>query len=244
LKFNRLYPVLSALLFVWLFCYTGVGVLFALVLASLRLRRILATAMQYWAKSVFLFMGKPLHVNGIENINRSNKYILIANHASLFDIVAIMSFSSDIAWFGHERLLRIPIFRQILKMTDYIPFREPNYVNTKQMIDSLINRSGRKTVAIFPEGTRTSDGKIKTFYRGFIYLYRNSDMQILPVTLNGFYELKPKHRSYINFSAKTRVTIHKPLSREELNGKSDQEIIEIVKTIIESAYDNRPACHE
>jgi len=109
------------------------------------------------------------------------------------------------------------------------------------MIDSLVNRSGRKTVAIFPEGTRTSDGKIKPFYRGFIYLYRNSDMQILPVTLNGFYELKPKHRSFINFSARPAVTIHKPVKREELDGKSDQEIIEIVKTIIESAYERQYA---
>jgi hypothetical protein len=58
----------------------------------------------------------------------------------------------------------------------------------------------------------------------------------LPVTLNGFYKLKPKNRFYINFDSKLDVVIHKPIRREELIDKSDYEIIEAVKTVIESAY--------
>jgi hypothetical protein len=54
--------------------------------------------------------------------------------------------------------------------------------------------------------------------------------------LNGFYKLKPKNRFYINFDSKLDVVIHKPIRREELLGKNDFEIIETVKTVIESAY--------
>jgi 1-acyl-sn-glycerol-3-phosphate acyltransferase len=121
-------------------------------------------------------------------------------------------------------------------MTDYVPFKEPNYRNTKKMIEQLDQKSKSQTVAIFPEGTRTLNGKINEFYRGFIWLFRTRDIDILPVTLNGFYKLKPKNRSYINFDAKLDVVIHKPIKREELIEKSDHEIIETVKTIIESAY--------
>jgi hypothetical protein len=56
------------------------------------------------------------------------------------------------------------------------------------------------------------------------------------VTLNGFYKLKPKNRFSINFDSKLSVVIHKPISREELIQKTDTEIIETVKQIIESAY--------
>jgi hypothetical protein len=56
------------------------------------------------------------------------------------------------------------------------------------------------------------------------------------VTLNGFYNLKPKNRFYINFGSKLDVVIHNPIPREELIDKSDQEIIDTVKTVIESAY--------
>jgi len=191
---------------------------------------------QIWAKSVFLIIGKKFRVEGKENIKKECRYILVANHASLFDIVAIMSFYPGVSWFGHERLLKVPLFGKILKMTDYIPFKEPTVKNTKQMLEQLVQKSKQHTVAIFPEGTRTLNGKINDFYKGFIYLFRTSEIGILPVTLNGFYELKPKNRFYINFSSKLDVVIHKPINRKELIEKSDTEIIETVKTVIESAH--------
>jgi 1-acyl-sn-glycerol-3-phosphate acyltransferase len=123
-----------------------------------------------------------------------------------------------------------------LKMTDYVPFMEPTVQNTKKMLKQLEQKSKIQTVAIFPEGTRTLDGKINNFHKGFIYLFRRSDTDILPVTLNGFYRLKPKNRSYIDFDSKLEVVIHKPIKREELIDKSDSEIIEIVKVVIQSAY--------
>ena len=231
-----LFVVISIVLFGILYFYTAVGVMVVLFLAFLNLKGPIRSIMQWWAKSVFLLLGKKFHITGKENINPDKKYILVANHGSLFDIVAIMSFYSGISWFGHERLLKVPVFRRILKATDYIPFKEPTYRNTREMIGQLIHNSSYQTVAIFPEGTRTLNGKINPFYRGFIYLFRTRDIEILPVTLNGFYKLKPKNRFYIDFNSKLDVIIHKPIKREELIGKNDYEIIETVKNIIESAY--------
>jgi 1-acyl-sn-glycerol-3-phosphate acyltransferase len=181
-------------------------------------------------------MGKKFRVIGKENIKKDERYILVANHSSLFDIVAITSFFPGISWFGHERLLKVPVFRSLLKLMDYVPFKEPTYRNTKQMIGQLIHKSTYQSVAIFPEGTRTLNGQINQFYRGFIYLFRTRDIEILPVTLNGFYKLKPKNRFYINFDSKLDVVIHKPIKKEELIGKNDLEIIDTVKNVIESAY--------
>jgi 1-acyl-sn-glycerol-3-phosphate acyltransferase len=233
---SRLFAVVSIPLFGILYIYTAVVVFIVLILALLHLKDPIRILSQLWAKSVFLLLGKKFQVSGKENINKDKRYILVANHGSLFDIVAIMSFYSGISWFGHERLLKVPLFGKILQMTDYIPFKEPTYTNTKQMIEQLVQNSKYQTVAIFPEGTRTLNGNINQFYRGFIYLFRTRDIEILPVTLNGFYKLKPKNRFYINFDSKLDVVIHKPIKREELLGKNDCEIIDAVKTVIESAY--------
>lgn len=191
--------------------------------------------MSYWAKGVFIIIGKKLHVEGLERIEKKGKYILIANHSSLFDIMAITSFFPGVSWFGHERLLRIPVFSQILKMTDYVPMKKASFKNTKVMIDRLIQKSKGHTIAIFPEGTRTLDGKVNDFYRGFIQVLRASEINILPVTLNGFYILKPKNRFYINFSSRISVIIHEPVSRELLIGKDDSEIISYLRNIIETS---------
>ena len=233
---SRLYAIFSIPLFGLLYILTAVVVLIILILAWLHLKRLIRLLSQLWAKMVFLIIGKKFTLHGKENIIKGEKYILVANHSSLFDIMAIMSFYPGVSWFGHERLLKIPLFGTILRMIDYVPFTKPTVKNTKEMIDQLIRKSKNKTVAIFPEGTRTTDGNINDFYRGFIYLFRTSDVGILPVTLNGFFDLKPKTRMYINFNSKLDIIIHKPLTREELIDKTDSEIIDIVKAIIESAY--------
>ena len=233
---SRFYPVLSVILFGILYLYTAIGVFIILIFALLHLKAPIRILSQLWAKSVFLILGKRFRVEGKENIEKGKIYVLVANHASLFDIVAIMSFYPGVSWFGHERLLKVPLFNMILKMTDYVPFKEPNYKNTKLMLEQLTQKVRYQTVAIFPEGTRTLDGKINQFYRGFICLFRTGDIDMLPVTLNGFYKLKPKNRASINFDSKLSVVIHKPIKREDLINKTDEEIIETVKTVIESAY--------
>jgi 1-acyl-sn-glycerol-3-phosphate acyltransferase len=233
---NRFYPVRSVVTFGILYIYTAIGVLICLIFAFLNLKRPIHIVSQLWAKSVFMMMGKRFRLTGKENIGSSRRYILLANHGSLFDIVAIMSIYPGISWFGHERLLKVPLFGKLLKMNGYVAFREPNFRNTKEMIEQLVLRSKDNTIAIFPEGTRTLDGKINDFYRGFIYLLRNTDINILPVTLNGFYDLKPKNRSYINFDAELEIIIHEPIKSEDLIPKSDIEIIDTVKTVIESVY--------
>lgn len=233
---TRLYALLSIPLFAILYIDTAIAVTILLILAGLHLKGPIRFLSQMWAKSIFLIIGKKFSLYGKENIKKGEKYILVANHSSLFDITAIMSFYPGVSWFGHERLLKIPLFCNILKMTDYVPFKKPTVKNTKEMIEQLITKARYKTVAIFPEGTRTTDGQINDFYKGFIYLFRSSDIGILPVTLIGFYDLKPKTRFYINFGSKLEVVIHKPITREELINKTDAEIIDYVKTIIESAY--------
>jgi 1-acyl-sn-glycerol-3-phosphate acyltransferase len=233
---SKLSAIFSALLFGILYSFTALILFVTLLFATLKIKRAVQSISQFWAKSVFVLICKKISISGKNNIDPNVRYILVANHASLFDIVAIMSFYPGISWFGHERLLKVPLFGQILKMSDYVPFKEPTIRNTRLMMEQLIVKARTQTVAIFPEGTRTLDGKINDFYKGFIYLFRTSDIGILPVTLNGFYKLKPKNRSSINLNSKLEIIIHEPLKYEELIKKTDNEIIDTVKTIIESAY--------
>lgn len=82
----------------------------------------------------------------------------------------IMAIYPDVSWFGHARLLRIPLLKQMLLMTNYIPMRLSTITNTRRMLEDLVEKARYRTVAIFPEGTRSLDGKLNSFYRGFIHL--------------------------------------------------------------------------
>jgi 1-acyl-sn-glycerol-3-phosphate acyltransferase len=234
----RVYTFLTVTAFGILYIFTAIMIVIGLPFVYMRWKSVVRLLMRFWAKAVFLIIGKKLYVEGLNNIEKNGKYLLIANHSSLFDIIAITSFFPGISWFGHERLLKIPVFSSVLKLTDYVPMRKASIRNTKEMIDKLIKKSKGHTIAMFPEGTRTLDGKINDFYRGFIHVLRASEINVLPVTLNGFYVLKPKNRFYINFSSRISVIIHEPVSREKLIDKDDAEIIEFLKNIIESSLSN------
>lgn len=230
------YTVLSVMAFAILYTITAAGLILVIIISRIGAKKVVQFLCQNWAKLVFLLLGKKLNISGLENIKKDEKYILLSNHASLFDIVAITSFYPQVSWFGHERLLKVPVFGTFLKLTGYVPFREPTVRNTRHMLEQLMERANNQSVALFPEGTRTLSGKINPFYRGFIYLFRTREIGILPITLNGFYDLKPKNRFYIDFGSKLSVIIHPPIPREELIDKDDDEIINRVKSVIESAY--------
>jgi 1-acyl-sn-glycerol-3-phosphate acyltransferase len=188
-----------------------------------------------WAKTIFPMMGKRLRVTGKERFDKKKKYILLANHASMFDIIAIMAFFPRVSWFGAAKLLKIPLFGKMLLMMDYIPMTMANIRNTRRMVEQLVEKSSSRTIAIFPEGTRTQNGKLNPFFRGFIYLLKASETDILPVTLNGFFKLKPKTRFSINFGAKLEVIIHEPIDGKSLSALEDKIIIDRVRSVIESA---------
>ncbi|MFN8239703.1 MAG: lysophospholipid acyltransferase family protein [Bacteroidales bacterium] len=231
-----IYKVLSIIVFALLYLFTALMIIAGFPFMLLRAKGIVRSMMRFWATSVFLLMGMKIEVTGLENLLKSKRFILVANHSSLFDIIAIVSIFPDLAWFGHERLMKIPVFRQVLVLTDYIPMRKATIRNTREMVNQLIERSRKRNIAIFPEGTRTLDGRMSDFYRGFIILVRSTSTDVLPVTLNGFYSLKPKNRSYIDFSSKLSVIIHEPFSGEFLKSKSDGEIAGIIRSRIESAH--------
>ena len=232
---NTIYPVITVPVFAVLYAYTAVVVLLLLVLSYMKWKPAVYAIMGIWARSVFPIMGKRLHIRGEKLFEKEKKYILLANHASMFDIIAIMAFFPKVSWFGHERLLKVPLFGKLLRMTDYIPMTMANIRNTRRMVEQLIETSSTRSIAIFPEGTRTFSGKINPFYRGFIYLLRASETDILPVTLNGFFRLKPKNRKHINFSAKLELVIHQPIRARELIPLDDKEIIEKGRNVIKSA---------
>jgi 1-acyl-sn-glycerol-3-phosphate acyltransferase len=137
-------------------------------------------------------LGKRLRISGIEHVEKGKNYILLANHASLFDIMAILSFYPGVSWFGREHLLRIPIFGRVLKLTHYVPMKSGDLRNTKEMLSHLLEKSGSQTIAIFPEGTRTTDGSINRFRKGFVHVLKATEMSVLPVTLNGFFSAQAK----------------------------------------------------
>ncbi len=228
---NYLYTLLAYTL---LHILTAVSVLISLLLYKLNRKKAMNRVIHLWARGSFLIIGKRIHVEGAENPCKGKKYILMANHASLFDIMGIMSVFPGVAWFGKEYLVKIPVFGTLLRGINYVPMKTTDLRNTKEMVNELIQNTNNHSVAIFPEGTRSITGELSKFRKGFLHVLKASELDILPVSLIGFFEFKPKNRFYFRYRARLTVKIHKPLLYSELKELTNNEIINLVQERIES----------
>ena len=232
------YPILytyTLLSYTLLYPFTFLITTTVLIMYHLGLRKQIPVVIWFWAHSSFLLIGKFYKIEGRENFDKRKKYILVSNHSSLFDIMGIMAICSKISWFGRANLMQIPVFGNVLRAINYVPMQTTDLKNTKDMMGRLVKNSENQTVAIFPEGTRTTTGDLNRFRKGFLHVLKASQLDILPVTLNGFFQFKPKNRFYFNYPIKLSARIHPPIPYDELEHLEDNEIIQRVRTSIESA---------
>ncbi|OHD54430.1 MAG: hypothetical protein A2Y33_04630 [Spirochaetes bacterium GWF1_51_8] len=218
-------------IFTLLFC------LLALLFAVFRLGGAVNIVFRMWAFSLFLFTGRFVRITGKENIDRKKGYIFLLNHSSFFDIPAMMLIKPGVKWIGRDKLVKIPLFGPMLLATGYIPLNMNSVKSVHDTLETALKRGKEAaSIGVFPEGSRSLDGRLGSFKRGFIFILRNCDLDVVPVTLNGFFSFKPKKRFYLDTSLPLSAIIHPPLSNSELRDKSDDEILDIAKKIIESDY--------
>ena len=144
---------------------------------------------RWWARGV-LFLLK--HVVGLDHVEHGRENIpdqpclLVCNHQSTWETIAFLVLMPDVAIVAKQELINIPVFAWYLRRSPMIIIdREAGSRSLKTMIDEgRAALAQRRSVLVFPEGTRgsTSDGLV--FKRGIGLLYRKLNIQVLPVAVN------------------------------------------------------------
>lgn len=122
-----------------------------------------------------------------EHINAANERfkrpaIIIANHQSFIDILVLLSLSSKIVMVTNHWVWHSPFFGAIIRYADFYFIGE----GYEQYIERMRKKVKEGySIAIFPEGTRTYNGKMKRFHKGAFYLAETLQLDILPIVLYG-----------------------------------------------------------
>ena len=147
-----------------------------------------------------------------------------------------MNLFPDASILVHSFLSRVPVVGFLLKSTGAIFVQQKQFGKTKQSIDEMLKQGENKSIIILPEGGRSPDGLIGTFRRGFIYILRHSSMDLLPVTLRGFYSLKPLKRPYLDPDSDLEIVIHKPINRSIIENLDNEILLKLTVETIKEAY--------
>jgi 1-acyl-sn-glycerol-3-phosphate acyltransferase len=185
---------------------------------------------------LFTIIGQRLKVSGLENLEPGKNYVIVSNYPGSYAGFALMNIFPEASILVHSFLSKVPIVGLLLRGTGATFVQQKRFGRTRHAIDETIKRIENRSIIILPEGGRSPDGKIHQFKRGFIYILRHSSMDLLPITLRGFYTLKPKNRPYLDPDSELECVIHKPISYSDLESLDNRVLLKTTLDIIESAY--------
>jgi 1-acyl-sn-glycerol-3-phosphate acyltransferase len=192
---------------------------------------------QWFVRCIFAIVGKQVKVTGYENFEPGGAYVIVANYPSGYAGFALIGAFPKARVVAQAFLKKVPILGQALHRIGAIFVQPGREGQGKMSIEaSLKELDETPSITILPEGGRSPDGNIQRFRRGFIYILRQTSLDLLPVTLNGLYQLKPMRRFYVDPDAQPEMVIHKPLKNATVVKMSDAEILTEVQNIIGSVY--------
>jgi 1-acyl-sn-glycerol-3-phosphate acyltransferase len=167
-------------------------------------------------------VGVKIEVKGLEQLDWRRTYIFMCNHVSNLDppvVIPVMPRRTSVL--VKKELFRVPILGWAMRLADLVPVDRRN---RDAAISSLrfaadVLRSG-VSMTIWPEGTRSRDGRLLPFKKGPFHLAIESGVPIVPITLVGTHEIWPKDEFVVHPGTAT-VIFHDPIDPAAFASQED-----------------------
>lgn len=169
-----------------------------------------------WGRIFCLLTLVRVTVRGRENINPDTSYVFVANHQGAYDIFSIYGYlNHKFRWMMKASLRKIPLVGQACESANqiFVDKSSPSALRRTMVRAEAVLRGGTSLV-VFPEGARTFDGKMRPFKRGAFLLAEEFKLPLVPVTIDGSFEVLPRTKKIPHWGHIT-LTIHKPIPAPE-----------------------------
>lgn len=167
-----------------------------------------------WCNWIVKTCGIEIEVQGLEHIDPNQRYVLLSNHLSNFDIwCTFAAVPVKIRFVAKKELLRVPVFGQALALSDHIVIDRSK---PEEAIE-IINRQASERIGegfcilFYAEGTRSPDGKVHPFKKGGVMLALKTGLPIVPMSVSGTRKFLPKRNVVIRPGGKVRIVLDKPI---------------------------------
>lgn len=177
-----------------------------------------------WARAILFVCGVHLDVRGAGNIELEEPRVYISNHQSYFDILALLAgLPADFKFLLKQELMKIPLLGFTLGKVGYISIDRSDIRKAVNAVNEAVEKiRGGASVLLFPEGTRSEDGRLGKFKKGGFHLALKAGCDIVPVAIVRSREIVPKGSLRINRGT-IFMNIGKPIpvkeySKREIDG--------------------------
>lgn len=189
----------------------------------------------YWSRCVCTLWFVRIKVVGRDNIDPCQSYVFVANHQGAFDIWAIYGYlNHNFKWLMKKGLEKIFLVGYACRCAGHVFVDDSKLASIRETIDEAEHTlKDGMSVVIFPEGSRTHDGRMIPFKRGAFMLAAEFRLPVVPITIDGAFKAMP--RSTYNVTPTTiTLTIHEPVYPGE-NGFNTRTLMTQCRKAIDSA---------
>ena len=164
--------------------------------------------------------------------------ILISNHQSNVDIPALLGYLPlDFSFIAKKEMKKWPLIGRWMRRFDCIFLDRKNarqgMKDMKEAIDKI--KKGHSYV-IFPEGSRSKDGKIGEFKKGSFKLATDTKARIFPIALVGTYEIQSRKSLKVTPNKNVKIIVDNPINLEDLSKEDQKRVHEIVNEIVKNNF--------
>lgn len=193
---------------------------------------------KFWSLLNIFLSGSRIRVRGKDKIQKNGTYIVMSNHQSLFDVWALIGrLPLQIRWIVKSDIRKIPLFGYALERMGHLYVDRGNREQTiRSLQDGLKNLRKGTSIVIFPEGTRSKDGKLQEFRKGGAIMAISSGIPILPVTVNGSRFVLPKDTLDL-MPGKIEIVMGDLIDPSPFKREQNKELLAAVKTAITKNLD-------
>lgn len=180
--------------------------------------------------------GVRLQVEGVQNLPHTGACFYVANHQSNIDPPALfVVLPPRIALLGKKEVFSIPVLGAGLRLANFVPVDRANPDAAKESVEGALAyvRKGA-TFLVFPEGTRSPDGRLQRFKHGVFVLAIRAGVPIIPITVDGGDALMPKRKWELR-PGTFRITIHPAVSTAGLTLEDRAALARRVRAVVASA---------
>lgn len=157
-----------------------------------------------------------LHVTGREHLPWRGPAVLVANHASLVDILVLFGLLRPFKWVSKHENFKIPFIGWNMSLNGYVRLVRGDRASVVEMLAecSRLLQEG-SPVLFFPEGTRTRDGLLQPFKDGAFELAKQHGVPVVPIAVHGTARALPKHGLVLREHVDATVEVLEPLSPDD-----------------------------
>jgi 1-acyl-sn-glycerol-3-phosphate acyltransferase len=196
---------------------------------------------RWWCRLVAWSIFSRIKVYGVENVSADQNYVYMANHSSLIDTPALFAYlPHQFRIMAKKELFWVPFMGWHLWSAGNFSIDRSDPRKTAKSLRRVIDgvRAG-KSLAVFPEGTRTPDGRLQEFKHGAFKIAVRAGVPIVPVSIRGTFKLLPK-TTLAPRPGKVDVIIGKPIETQGYSDKNLSELIARTREAIQTNLDTAP----